>query len=80
MQLLSSSGASSSSGSNSRRRTALIALLLTLALSGCAVSGRATKPPRPTLESLSVRSDGGICMSRQDAQELLLYIDALERR
>lgn len=57
----------------------LTALLLILALSGCAAStSRPIPPTRPTLESLTVQSDGGICLDRQDAGELLLYIDQLE--
>ena len=56
-----------------------------LAASGCAglgqVAGQAARPippPRPTLETLTVTPDGGICMGREDAADLLLYIDTLE--
>lgn len=75
-----SGGKSANEGSGSRtRRLALIALLLTLVLSGCAGSNsRPPLPIRPTLESLTVQNDGGICLDRQDAGELLLYIDQLE--
>lgn len=59
----------------------LTPLLLILLASGCAGSKVASpKPPRPTLESLVATPEGGICMGRDDAQELLLYIDTLERR
>lgn len=75
-----SGGKSANEGSGSRtRRLALTALLLTLVLSGCAGSNsRPPLPIRPTLESLTVQNDGGICLDRQDAGELLLYIDQLE--
>jgi len=55
-------------------------LLLILLLNGCASSAatRQTPPPRPTLQSLTPTSDGGICMDRADAQELLLYINQLQ--
>ena len=55
-----------------------------LAASGCAASGhgmaktKTIPPPRPTLETLTVTPDGGICMGKSDAADLLLYIDALE--
>ena len=63
-----------------RRSLKLTALLLILLLSGCANSNiKPTLPPAPVLESLEATSEGGICMDRQDAQELLLYIDQLER-
>lgn len=61
----------------------LIALTLVLLTSGCAAltsSEIPPRPPRPTLESLTPTAEGGICMDRQDAAELLLYIDQLERR
>lgn len=54
-------------------------MLLVLVLSGCAAStARPIPPVRPTLESLTVQIDGGICMDKQDSMELLLYIDQLE--
>ena len=54
-------------------------MLLILVLSGCAAStARPIPPVRPTLESLAVQSDGGICLDKQDSMELLLYIDQLE--
>lgn len=62
-----------------KRNSLLIALFAILALNGCVVSAKKTKPHRPMLESLSVTSDGGICMDRNDATNLLLYIDAMER-
>ena len=62
-------------------RLMLTVLLLALLMSGCAGSVPvAPRPPRPTLESLMPTNDGGICMDRGDAAELLLYLDALERR
>ncbi|TVM15060.1 hypothetical protein DPQ33_16360 [Oceanidesulfovibrio indonesiensis] len=58
-----------------------ILLLLILLASGCAASTPTIpKPPRPILESLVATPDGGVCMGREDARELLLYIDTLERR
>lgn len=57
--------------------------MLILMTSGCAglSSKQIPQPiPRPTLESLQESPDGGICMDKQDSAELLLYIDALERR
>lgn len=87
-----SAGSSASSPAQSRRhgrhggsvvRNLLLTLLLTILLaSGCA-SSAANRPPmptRPTLETLMPTPDGGICMGRDDARELLLYIDQLERR
>lgn len=64
-------------------RNVLLTLSLTILLaSGCA-SSAASRPPmpaKPTLETLMPTPDGGICMGRDDARELLLYIDQLERR
>ena len=61
-------------------RMLLTGFMLILLASGCAASTKAVpRPPRPVLESLMPRNDGGICMDRQDATELLLYIDHLER-
>ena len=63
------------------RRKVLTILLVTLVTSSCAGSVRtAPPPPRPTLETLTVTPNGGICMEREDAKELLLYVDQLERR
>ena len=79
--LLSPNGGSGSSAPSTSRRlkTGLTALLLILVLSGCAAStARPIPPTRPTLESLTVQIDGGICMDKQDSTELLLYIDQLE--
>lgn len=79
--LLSPNGGSGSSAPSTSRRlkTGLTALLLILVLSGCAAStARPIPPVRPTLESLTVQIDGGICMDKQDSVELLLYIDQLE--
>ena len=80
--LLSPNGGSGSSAPSTSRRlkTGLTALLLILVLSGCAASTatRPIPPTRPTLESLTVQIDGGICLDKQDSMELLLYIDQLE--
>lgn len=59
-------------------------LLLTLLASlssvmGCVTPSQTIKPPRPTLESIYTNDLGGICIDRQDTQELLIYLDALER-
>lgn len=35
---------------------------------------------RPYLNSLVEREEGGICMSEEDAKELLIYIRQLEER
>ena len=59
-----------------------LTLLLTLLVSGCAslTNSRPELPPRPLLESSRVDSEGGICINRADTAELMLYIEALERR
>lgn len=71
-----------SSGITGTLKTLLTVSLLILALNGCAASRSnvAPPPPRPTLESLEPTPEGGICMDKQDAAELLLYLDSLERR
>jgi len=63
-------------------RLMLTASMLVLLMSGCGASKSSVTPPppRPRLESLIATDDGGICMDRQDAAELLLYLDQLERR
>lgn len=73
--------------SSAERRLSLPKLMLTastlvLLTSGCGASKSSVTapPPRPRLESLIATDDGGICMDRQDAAELLLYLDQLERR
>jgi len=55
----------------------IAALATILLVNGCA-SSMPPKPPRPVLESLTPTIDGGICLDRMDAMELLLYIYALE--
>lgn len=62
-------------------RLMLTVSMFALLMNGCAGSaGIGPMPPRPRLESLVPMPDGGICMNHQDAAELLLYIDLLERR
>lgn len=77
-------GGKKSSGARrlSLPRLMLTASVLVLLTSGCGASRNSVSalPPRPTLESLIATDDGGICMDRQDAAELLLYLDQLERR
>lgn len=64
-----------------RLKPTLIALALIPLANGCAATTQiAPPPPRPTLESMQPTNDGGLTMNRQDAMELLLYIDQLERR
>lgn len=64
-----------------------LATLPALFLSGFVLAACATtapeptpKPARPTLESAARNDQGGVCLDRRDTQELLLYIDQLERR
>ena len=59
-------------------------LILSLALSSCVNltadgQSRNQKPLRPTLTSLTVTDEGGICMNKPDTALLLKYINALER-
>lgn len=77
-------GGKKSSGArpwNPHRLTLTVSMLVLL-MSGCGASKSSVTapPPRPRLESLIATDDGGICMDRQDAAELLLYLDQLERR
>ena len=74
--------------SNSRRSvTLLLATLLvgsSLTLVGCPLARSQRKPPappvlKPTLNFIR-QPDGGVCLSREDAQRLAEYIQELERR
>lgn len=59
-------------------------LLIILAVNGCAAltppdsKNKHLPPSRPILPSLTMTDGGGICMGKQDATDLLLYIDILE--
>ena len=70
-----------------RLRLGLIATLLfvmILALHGCSSSAGITSTPpalmitKPRLTSLTVTPDGGLCMNKTDAAELLIYVERLE--
>lgn len=63
-------------------KSAALMFSLTLLLNGCAgsTSSRLEPLPRPLLESSRTNAEGGICLDKADTAELLLYIDALERR
>ena len=80
------SGGQSAGPRRSRLQLRIVWLIfaLILALSGCVSSTAGqtqatTLPIRPELTSLTVTSDGGIIMDRQDAAELLIYLEQLER-
>ena len=67
-----------------KRRIVLLIFAAILLVSGCVNSivkpnPTLSLPVRPDLTSLTATPDGGICLDRHDAAELLLYIEALER-
>ncbi|MAY72049.1 MAG: hypothetical protein CME82_11420 [Halomonas sp.] len=55
---------------------------LTIILTGCVTTECPTmpaKPTKPTLESIQQTSEGGMILSKDDAQKLGIYILELER-
>ena len=54
----------------------ILLLFLFLALAGCAY----TPIDRPRLESMQFNYDGSMVLSKEDAEELLIYIIKLEAK
>lgn len=83
------SGGQSAGPRRSRLQLRIVWLMfaLTLALPGCTSLGQPTSNTannptvitKPTLTSLRTTESGGITMNKHDAEELLFYIEALER-